>query len=176
VTGLSQAEALAVLQEGQSQLQELLGSLSDDDLVRPATIGGGDWSAKDLIGHIAFWEEIAVVTLEAWLRGEKPPLETAFTSGSVDQLNAWNQERKRSWPLERVRADSDETHRRLIASIQDMSGEQWITPRPFEGDQPEDLGSELGGVLGAPGRPFGHAFAHHPDLEAFVEAVRLAER
>jgi DinB superfamily len=176
VTGLSQAEALAVLQEGQSQLQELLGSLSDDDLVRPATIGGGEWSAKDLIGHVAFCEEIGLVTIEAWLRGERPPIEATFGSGNVDEQNAANQERKRSWTLTRVRADSDETHRRLVASIQALSGEQWMTPRPFQGDQPEHLASELGGVLGAPGRPFGHAFAHLPDLEAFVDTVRVVER
>ncbi len=30
----------------------------------------------------------------------------------------------------------------------------------------------LGSVMGAPKRPFGHAFAHLPDLEAFVSFPR----
>lgn len=172
MAGLSRAEAASILGDGDARIDALLDGLADDDMIRPATIGGGEWSAKDLIGHIAFWEELALFTIEAWLQGQKPAIEATFGSGNVDELNAWNHERKRSWPLDRVRADSAETHRRLLASIQDMSDDRWLMPRPFEGDQPEDLGSELGGVLGAPGRPFGHAFAHIPDLEAFVETVR----
>ena len=165
-------EASAILLEGQERLDELLGGLTEEELVRPATIGGGDWSAKDLIGHVALWEEIALVTIDAWLGGRKPRIEEAFTPGDTDALNAWNQERKLPWPAGRVRADSGETHRRLLSSIDGMTDRDWATPRPFEGDEQEDLGSELGGVLGAPGRAFGHAFAHLPDLEAYVRSVR----
>jgi hypothetical protein len=164
-------DALAVLEQGQNDMRSLLARLSEPQLTDPATIGGGDWSAKDLIGHIAFWEEIALVTLEAWLRGERPPIAETFTPGNTDQLNAWNQERKRAWLLERVRSDSEATHRRLISEIERMSDRDWALHRPFDGDEPEDLGTELGGVLGAPGKPFGHAFAHLPDLSAYVEQV-----
>jgi hypothetical protein len=165
-------EASAILREGQERLDGLLDGLTEAELVRPATIGGGDWSAKDLIGHMALWEEIALVTIDAWLGGRKPRIEEAFTPGDTDALNAWNHERKLAWPAERVRADSGETHRRLLSSIDGMTDDDWATPRPFEGDEQEDLGSELGGVLGAPGRAFGHAFAHLPDLEAYVRSVR----
>jgi len=166
-------EASAILRDGQERLDDLLGGMSEGDLVRPATIGGGDWSAKDLIGHMALWEEIALVTIEAWLGGRKPRIEEAFTAGDTDALNAWNHERKRGWPAERVLADSGEAHGRLLSSIDGMTDQDWATPRPFEGDgEKQDLGSELGGVLGAPGRAFGHAFAHLPDLEAYVRSLR----
>jgi hypothetical protein len=172
MAAISRRQALGTLDEGNSRVQTLFDGLGDDDMIRPNSIGGGEWSAKDLIGHLAFWEEIALVTLDAWVRGEEPPIEATFTAGSVDDLNAWNHSRKRSWGLDRVRSESRETHETLVAAIQSLSDEQWAAPRPFEGDAREDLGSELGGVLGAPGRPFGHAFAHLPDLEAFVEATR----
>ena len=166
-------EALATLRDGDRRLAELLARLSAEDLGREATIGGGDWSAKDLIGHIAFWEEIALATIDPWLRGERPPIEETFTAGDADALNAWNEERKRSWSLERVRSTSAETHRRLIAALDGMTQEEWRFPRAFPGDdEPSDLASELGAVLGAPGRPFGHAFAHIPDLDAYVAGLR----
>jgi hypothetical protein len=172
----TRADALATLQDGDRRLTELLAGLSSEELVRGATIGGGDWSAKDLIGHIAFWEEIALATIDPWLRGERPPIEETFTGGDADALNAWNQDRKRSWSVERVRATSGETHRRLIAAIEGMTPEGWALPRAFpDDDDASDLASELGAVLGAPGRPFGHAFAHVPDLEAYVAGLRRSD-
>ena len=53
---LSRDEAVAELEDGQRRIDQLLQGLSEEDLIRPATIGGGDWSAKDLIGHVATWE------------------------------------------------------------------------------------------------------------------------
>jgi len=168
----SRQEALAILHEGQEALDSLVEQLSPTDLARPATIGGGDWPAKDLIGHMAFCEEIALVTIEAWLRGERPPIEETFTAGETDEQNAWNQERKQSWSLDRVRGESAATHRQLVAAIEGMTDQEWTSRRPFEGDDAhEDLGTELGDVLGAPDRPFGHAFAHLPDLEAYARSV-----
>jgi len=170
---VTREEALAILQDGDERLAELLGRLSDEETSRPATIGGTEWSAKDLIGHIAFWEEIALATIEPWLRGERPRIEETFTAGDADALNAWNEERKAAWSLDRARTTSADTHRRLIAAIGAMTAEAWITPRAFPGTgEQDDLAAELGGVLGAPDRPFGHAFAHIPDLDAYVAGLR----
>ena len=168
----SRQEALSTLRQGHERMAELLARLSGEELARPATIGGGAWSAKDLMGHIALWEEVALVTLEAWLRGVKPAIEETFGSREVDQINALNQERKKSWSLERVRNESEEAHRSLVSAIDAMTDEQWASPPRFElEDEKETLGAEVGGVLGAPGRPFGHFSAHLPDLEDYVGAV-----
>src|SRR5438445_8463916 len=77
-------EASAILRDGQERLDDLLGGMSEGDLVRPATIGGGDWSAKDLIGHVAAWEELAVQALAEWRRGQMPVGRT--TRGSYGGL------------------------------------------------------------------------------------------
>src|SRR5207245_7846791 len=62
----SPTQAAAALEEGNAALQELCARLSADEMVRPATIGGGQWSAKDLLAHVAFWEELAAQTLADW--------------------------------------------------------------------------------------------------------------
>jgi len=41
--------------------------LDEAALVRPGVVG--DWSLKDLIGHIAAWEHLVVDYLERWRRG-----------------------------------------------------------------------------------------------------------
>lgn len=164
--------ALETLRSGDEQLRRLFDRLSEDDAVRRATIGGGDWSAKDLLGHMALWEELALGTIDPWLRDERPRLEERFFDGDVDALNAWNEERKRDWPLERVRAEADETHAQLLAEIERMGQDGWTHPRGFEdASAQDDLGSELGGILGAADGPFRHAFAHLPDLQAYVTSL-----
>jgi hypothetical protein len=52
------AQAAATLEEGNAALAALFGHLSPAEMTRPATIGGGEWSAKDLLAHVAFWEEL----------------------------------------------------------------------------------------------------------------------
>lgn len=167
----TRADALATLEEGQAGLDALLGGLSEEELTRPATIGGGDWSAKDLIGHIAFWEEVALEVLGAWRRGVGLNLAEAFAPGGTDGMNAWNQERKARWSLQRVQRDAQETHRRLVNEMEGLSDEDWRSLVPSPTARRARLGTRLGGVLGAPKRPFAHAFAHIPDLEAYVASA-----
>jgi len=165
-------EALATIRDGDERLGALFARLSEDASVRRATIGGGEWSAKDLRGHIALWEELALATIDAWRLGERATLHGRSFDGDTDALNAWNEERKRDWPLERVRSEAAETHRQLLAAIEAMEPEGWAAARTFDDDRvPPDLGSALGGILGAEDGPFRHAFAHLPDLEAYVASL-----
>jgi hypothetical protein len=168
---ITRGDALATLEEGQARLDELLGRLSEDELSRPATIGGGDWSAKDLIGHTAFWEEVALAVVDAWCRGTGLNLSEAFAPGGTDGMNAWNQERKARWSLERVQRDAHEMHRTLMNELEQLTEEEWRSSMPLTAARRVRLGTRLGGVLGAPKRPFGHAFAHIPDLEAYVASL-----
>lgn len=169
---VTRQEALATLAEGQARLDALMAGLSDPELAAPATIGGGEWSAKDLIGHVAFWEELALESIESWRRGERPRVEDAFADqGGVDRANEETFERKREWPLEQVRSEASTTYRRLVEEIGAMSDAEWHLPAPFQTDRGKRLSTHLGGVLGAPERPFGHAFAHLGDLEAYVRSL-----
>jgi len=168
----TRADALATIEEGQARLDELLGRLSEEDLTRPATIGGGDWSAKDLVGHIAFWEEVALAVIDSWRRDAGLNLAEAFAPGGTDGMNAWNQERMARWSLQRLQRDARRTHRRLVKEIEGLSDEDWRSSMPVTASRRARLGTRLGGVLGAPQRPFGHAFAHIPDLEAYVASLR----
>jgi hypothetical protein len=168
-------EALTTLRAGHDRVAALTADLSEDELVRRATMGGGEWSVKDMIGHLALWEELALATIGPWLAGVRPRLAELFIDGDTDQLNAWNEEKKRSWPLARVRDDSEATHDQLLSAIERMTPEEWVCPRRFErGSEKDELASELAGILAAPDHPFGHAFAHLPDLEAYVAEIRGA--
>jgi hypothetical protein len=169
----SRDEALELLEDGDTRLGALVDRLSEDDLTRPATIGGGAWSAKDLIGHIASWGEIALEAVSDWQAAKMPrtQAEGFWTHQVVDRVNAENVESKRGLPLDEVVSRSAEIHRAVLAAIRSLGDPDWNSPPPYPAAERITLGHVLGGILSAPNRPFGHAFAHLPDLHAYVESL-----
>jgi hypothetical protein len=164
--------AIAELEAGQAALDALMARLSYEHLEVARSIGGGDWSAKDLLGHIAGWEEIAVQTLDEWRDGTPPWIEEFFAmSDGVDQLNADNDLHGSSLSLDETRIRADDAHRRLLAEITAMSDEEWNTKAWYPTEKRKTLAALLGSILGGRQRPFGHVFDHLADLEAYVEEV-----
>ena len=63
-------------------------------------------------------------------------------------------------------------HATIVSAIQTMSDAEWRAKIPNAGTRRQSVVTLVGGVLGAPQRPFGHAFAHVSDLQGYVESVR----
>jgi DinB family protein len=163
---------MELVEDGHRQLTDLFDRLNDDQFTRPKTIGGGYWSAKDLMGHVSFWEEIALATVDSFRRGEALRFDQAFAPGGIDELNEWNHRRKAKWSSDRVRRESEATHSRLIEEIGKLSSKSWNEVIASPNARRLRLGTRLGQVLSGPKQRFGHAFAHLPDLEAYVKSLR----
>jgi hypothetical protein len=170
---LSRDEAVAELEDGQRRIDRLLQGLPAEDLIRPATIGGGDWSAKDLIGHVATWEEAAIDAVADIRRGEVPKIEQYFREGEagVHRFNAETVPAKAELPLSEVRDRAAGAHETLIGQIRAMADDEWTARVPYDSERRRTLAGLLGSITGAPKRPFGHAFAHIPDLGAYVRPL-----
>ena len=172
------SEAVETLRQGQAAVDALLTALSPAEMERSATIGDGDWSAKDLIGHLASWEGLALLSLKEWRRGEIPWVErpegpfSAPATGKVDAFNARAVAEQAALTLDEVRTRARATHRELIGAIEAMTDQEWTATAsyPTPNNRRRRLGTLLGSITAAPQRPFGHAFAHVPDLEAFVRS------
>jgi len=159
---LSRHEALATLEAGQQELDSLLYELSDAELDEPRTIG--DWAAKDVVGHVAFWEELALQTIDSFRGGVTPRVATMGT----DELNAENQAAQVGHNIFELRARAGDAHASLVSAIGTLSDHDWHGSLPWQDPQHATLAEMLGGVLGSEGRPFGHAYAHTEQLRAFV--------
>lgn len=161
-----QGEAVRILEEGDRAVMELVGRLTEQDLMRTSSIGGGDWSAKDLLCHLAFWGRNALEALEDWRAGgEWRRAQELAQPGGDDAMNAKAFEESRALSADAARATAVATHMELITAIAEMSLDEWTSPAGRG-----TYGSRMGGILGADG-PFRHAFAHIEDLRAFVESV-----
>lgn len=164
-------DAVRLLEEQHAELAALFAQLDEDAFVRRGTIGGGDWSAKDLAAHMGTWEAFAVEAMDAFGRGERPAFEDRFTDpGGGDRVNDEGVRRFLDTPASDVLGRFDDLHRRVVSAIGATSDEGWTADYPYD---PEDrtLGDRVGSLLGSEAGGFTHASAHLPDLRAYVAAI-----
>ena len=159
-------QAIAILEQGDEAVRELLARLSPGARTRRG-IGGGDWSVKDLIGHLASWQEHALEALEAWDKDLGAPIDKALYARGTNVVNAEAVAAKAKLSWARVAREADANHERLVAAIATMSDERWERPATTRGRKP--LGHRMGQILGGPAGGFRHAQAHLKDLKAFVD-------
>ena len=164
-------EAIRLLEDQHAEVGGLLAQLDPAAFERRGTIGGGEWSAKDLAAHLGAWEEISLGVLEAFGRGECPAIEDEFgTEGATDRINAREEQRFLEAPGPEVMTRFDELHRRVVERIRSASDDAWDSAYPFDPDD-TTLGDRVGSLLGSDEGRFLHASAHLPDLRAYVASI-----
>jgi hypothetical protein len=158
-------EAILVLTRQRAEVLALLERLPARARTRPG-LGGGDWSPKDLLGHLESWERHALDALEAWARDEPAPVDVALRRDGLTAVNAREVQRRARRPYGRVASEAAATHAALLEAIRSMPRARWVAPATSRGRAA--LGVRLGRLLVGAG-PFGHDRAHLRDLAAFVE-------
>jgi DinB superfamily len=178
VAGLTRQEAIERLEYGRRAVEQIVSRLTEDEMTRPATIGGGEWSAKDLLGHIAFWEELALEALADWRASRPFAIVKIFEAGQAgtDEANARNQETTRPMGLDEVLQRTNTSYEGMLGSIRSLSDDDWRTNISQDEGRQTALGELLGGVLaGAPEHgDFEHVLAHLEDLGEYVRSVHPA--
>jgi hypothetical protein len=110
------------------EFQASYAGLSNSLLTEPGVVG--DWSVKDVIAHVTWWEEEALRHLPPIISGERPPRYSA-TYGGIDAFNAMMAEQKRDLSLSDVLTQQADTHRRLIEFIQGVPDDQFARETRF---------------------------------------------
>jgi hypothetical protein len=111
--------------------QVLLASyagLTDPDMLQPGVTG--DWSVKDIIAHVTWWEEEALTHLPVILAGGRPP-RYSVTYGGIDAFNAQMMAHKKHLTLAEVLKERDDTHRRVVEYLQSVPEEQFAQETRF---------------------------------------------
>jgi hypothetical protein len=108
--------------------QASYAGLSNSQLSEPGVVG--DWSVKDVISHVTWWEEEALRHLPPIIAGERPP-RYSVTYGGIDAFNAMMAEQKRDLSVSDVLTQQDDTHRRLIAFVQRVPEDQFARETRF---------------------------------------------
>lgn len=159
-------EALATLQRLRAELLQLVDQMSLDQIERHG-LGGGDWSVKELLGHLESWEEHVLGALDAWSRQQTAPIHEALSNAGLDAVNAGEIARKALRSYDEQLASTLTMREQLSAAIESMSDAQWSSP-PLPGLD-KTAGELIGSLLVGTSEPFTHDAAHLPDLRAALD-------
>ncbi len=113
---MKKAEFLATLEDSHESYLESLQNLTEEQLLRPNTVG--EWSFKDVLVHLSMWEA-EVIKLLYQARLGLTPKNTFSTEVNEDEQNKLWVEASRDRPIQRVMDDftiiREQTLRRLDA-------------------------------------------------------------
>ena len=107
-------ELLERIDEAWRQLFAALDDIPEDRLAEPGVIG--DWSLKDLFGHLAFWDEHAVEEIERALTG-LPRVDDAW-----QEMNEADHAARRDRTLPEQRAAMHQAHALLVERLESVAG------------------------------------------------------
>jgi len=154
------AVARAILEEIEAQWWPLRDAAEALGLSRWEEKTPSGWSAKEMLAHVAFWEEAPIGYVTLALRGQELPGGWRFGSGyypegawpGADEHNAREAAWARDQTPEAVLARWDAAHEKLVeflASVTDEEAQGY--PAYFSGEIP------------------GHFANHLPELQALLD-------
>jgi hypothetical protein len=126
--GVNRAQLLKRLEKAWDALKESYAGLSDVQLMEPGVTG--EWSVRDIIAHVTTWEEEALKHLGPILEGRKPPRYSVMYGG-INAFNARKTKENAGLPLSEVFRQRDDTHQRIIETIERAPEEQMVVETRF---------------------------------------------
>ena len=125
---MNRQQLLQKVDQAWAQIKESYAGLSDSQLTEPDVMG--DWSVKDILAHVTWWEEEALKHLPLIIKEGRPP-RYSTQYGGIDAFNALMTERRQDLSLADVLQQQEETHRRLIDYLQSAPEEQFTQETRF---------------------------------------------
>ena len=116
-----------------------------------------DWSVKDMVAHICWWESFALSRITILAAGEKLHLLNDYDSLNYKVFSLY-----RDMPLETILAVFDANQAQIEGLIDALSFEEWV-----DESRPNFKGQSLFGMLG--GNTFGHYYEHMNDLQVYQQ-------
>ncbi len=125
---MNRQQLLKKLDKAWVEFKESYADLSDARLTEPGV--EGDWTVKDILAHVTWWEEEALKHLPLIMKEGVPP-RYSTQYGGIDAFNALMTERKQDLSLASVLRQQEETHRRLVDYLQTVPEEQFTRETRF---------------------------------------------
>ena len=107
------SDAIAVLETVRREMLEAIDGIPEEKM---AVVAFGTWSVKDVLCHLASWEQFAVPDLQRVGRGHIPQLATL----RLEEIDDWNAGLMRSrnlFPLPQVMFELEDSRRQLIDAL-----------------------------------------------------------
>jgi hypothetical protein len=125
-TAMTKEETLARLAESRWALHQAIEGLSEEEMTQVQV--EGVWTVKDVLGHIASWEETCLEPLRRYADGG--PFEVKV----IEDYLTWNDKqaiRKRDIPLDVILDELATIRQGLVEAASRLSAGQWKQRVPF---------------------------------------------
>jgi hypothetical protein len=154
-------ELIATLENAKAEVETLLAEAGEARLTTSGVTG--EWSIKDLLAHLTFWEGRVAAWAEGIRQGRVPTPSGFSKDQTEDQENAVIYEANRDRSLQDVLEGWRRTHREVIEHIHAMSEEElfqrkveWLGERTF--------------VQALPGNSYEHQQEHAAQIRSWLAA------
>ncbi len=125
---MGKQKVLQMIGTGWNELLVSMEGLSDRTLEKKRD--SGDWSIKDILGHVTTWESEALKYLPIIVRGERPS-SYRREYGGIDSFNALQTQQKAKLPIAQILDDFHATHDRLVAYLESVPEEYFTSGTRF---------------------------------------------
>jgi len=153
---MNKSQLLESIQKEREAFEVSFADLTPEQMTMPGVMG--EWSVKDILGHIALWESHLVTLLYSIERGVAPRL---HRSSEVDKINAQSFAEQRERPLDRVLADFHAVHVQLLKRLDTTHERDLTDPKRFRWMEGEPLEKLMTSDT------FKHYAEHRPAIEAW---------
>lgn len=122
-------DAISRIHDERADWQALLNEVGEDHMEQPGPMG--NWTFKDLAGHLLGWRNRTLDLIEAGLDGSPPPPWPSNLT-TDDEINQWIYDQHRDRPIADILADLDRSYDRLVRAIEAMPEDDLVTPGRFQ--------------------------------------------
>ena len=143
----SKAQLLELVHDEYAALEQAIGQLSEAQLTAPID---GSWSAKDILAHIAAWQQIMLEFHIGRRPFEQaaPGIAASYQTDDVDTINEALYQRDRERALAEVLDAFRRSHQRTLATIEGMGEADLFRPYTPPGRDPSAGGQLINWIAG----------------------------
>ncbi len=149
---------LTQMQHGRQELLNALNHIPDHQMEVPAL--WNDWSVKDFISHLGFWEKRALEMYHYFADGVVPDPKPGTVS--LDEINAWAFSANHNLTLQAARSQEQDAYQALIKLVETAPHEALFDPQHF----PQTEGRAFAHWI--EDNTFGHFEEHLPEFRAWL--------
>lgn len=117
-------ELMSTMREAHQLVTDAIEHLPDERLLEPAM---ENWTAKDLLAHMAWWHDHSVLVIDA-LRSGPEPDDAADPEDTTDAINERTRREHLDDPPELTRRAFNESFTRLLAALEPVTDEELFAP------------------------------------------------
>ena len=156
----TKGQLLKDIRTERKKLENALKGLPDAAMVKaPAA---GEWSVKDILAHIAFWEQFFLQRYRAGLRGEKQVMPEWSKSGVLDDINKEVYERNLKRTLSDVKKEFHTSYKLIFDAVEQIPEEDMFASSKYDWTGKNTLADYI----------VGNTSEHYAEHLATIEAIK----